>query len=120
MTAPLIFQAVTVAFVIYFAYMNSLWIKRDHAFRHWANALVAISCASYAGLTFGWNYGLAILFLARSLFDGSLSLFRGLSFDYVSPKPASRIDQVEKRVFGKDGYTPKIIYLTVAIILNFV
>lgn len=117
---PLLFQMIYAGWVIFFAYMNKLWIQSDSGFRHWANAIAHLSAAGFAGIHFGWQYGVAILFLVRALFDGTLSLFRGLSFDYVSPKPKSIVDQWEKKVFGMNGLLPKVIYLAIAIILNLI
>lgn len=115
---PVLFQAIYTGWVIFFAYMNKLWIAKNYPFRHWANAIAHLSAAGFAGFHFGWQYGVAVLFLVRVVFDGTLSLFRGLSFDYVSPKPASTVDRLEKRVFGRNGLLPKLLYLVIVILLN--
>ncbi len=116
---PILFQIIYAVWVVWFAYLNKQWIKEDAGFRHWANAISHLSAAIYAGLNWHWLYGIAILFLVRALFDGTLSLFRGLSFDYVSPRPLSKVDQFEKKIFGMNGMLPKIIYLSIVITLNY-
>ena len=115
---PVVFQIFYAAWTVWFAFLNKKWIETNAGFRHWANAISHLSAAGFAGFHWGWEYGLAILFIVRALFDGSLSLFRGLSFDYVSPKPSSIVDQFEKKVFRQNGLLPKLIYLAVAIVLN--
>jgi hypothetical protein len=49
------------------------------------------------------------------VFDTSLNSLRGLPLDYVAQKPKSIIDQIEKKVFGKNGILPKMVYLLIAI-----
>jgi hypothetical protein len=115
---PVLFQIIYTVWVVWFAYLNKLWIRNDAGFRHWANAIAHLSASVFVGLHWGWLYGFAILFEVRAIFDGTLSLFRGLSFDYVSPKPSSFFDKVEKKIFGMNGMLPKIIYISVAIAIN--
>jgi len=52
------------------------------------------------------------------IFDVTLNLLRGLPVDYVPAKPASIIDQVEKKLFNKNGLIPKIIYLGISVAAN--
>jgi hypothetical protein len=114
------FQIIYAVWTVWFAFLNKKWIETQSGFRHWANAISHLSAASFVALHFGFQHGVATLFMVRALFDGSLSMFRGLSFDYVSPRPRSLVDRFEKKVFGKNGMLPKLVYFTIAIILTFV
>jgi len=87
---------------------------------HWVNGLIHIAIAAGAFFVFDWKISLAILFQSRVVFDVALNLFRGLGIGYVSIKPASVIDRMEKKLFGSDGVTPKIVYLFTSVILNFI
>lgn len=100
------------------AKMDAKTISEGRAVKHWLNALIHITASLFAWIAFGWQIGLAILFISRVTFDIALNLFRKLPIDYVSSKPASVIDQLEKKVFGKNGILPKIVYLIIAIVLN--
>lgn len=115
---PVLFQILYAAWVVWFAYLNKQWIKYDAGFRHWANAISHISAASFAGVHWHWVYAITIFLLVRALFDGTLSLFRGLSFDYVSFRPKSWVDRQEKKVFGYNGMLPKLIYLSICVAIN--
>lgn len=115
---PVIFQIFYAVWTIWFAFLNKQWIKEGAGFRHWANAISHLSAATFAGVHWHWIYGVSVLFLVRAIFDGTLSLFRGFSFDYVSPRPASIVDRLEKWIFGMNGMLPKIIYLLIALGIN--
>jgi hypothetical protein len=95
-------------------------IESGKKINHWVNGLVHIAVSTGAFFVFDWKIALAILFQSRVVFDVALNLFRGLPIDYISAKPASLIDRMEKKVFGSNGILPKIIYLTISIILNFI
>jgi len=105
-------------FCVFFAHVNSEWIKNDRAIKHFWNGLIHVSSAVLGGYFFGWKLGLSVLIVARLVFDTALNLLRGLPLDYVSPKPKSIVDKVEKYLFKLDAFTPKIIYLALLICLQ--
>jgi len=87
---------------------------------HWVNGLIHCAIAAGAWYVFDWKIGIAILFESKTVFDTVLNLFRDLPIDYVSEKPASKLDQAEKFVFGKNFILAKSIYLIISVILNFI
>jgi hypothetical protein len=93
-------------------------ISEGKKVNHFLNGFIHLAVALVAVYIFDWKIGLAILFQSRVIFDVSLNLFRGLGIDYVSLNPASLVDRFEKKIFGTDGITPKIVYLFISIILN--
>jgi hypothetical protein len=115
---PLLFQFIYAVWVIWFAYLNKLWINSQSGFRHWANSISHICAAVFMWQHWHIKYSFALLFLVRAIFDGSLSLFRGLGFNYVSADPKSIIDRFEKRFFGMNGWLPKLIYLAICLLIN--
>jgi hypothetical protein len=82
-----------------------------HALNGLAHALVWLACWYF---TRDWWLVAALPFIGRVVFDTSLNSLRGLPLDYVAQKPKSIIDQIEKKVFGKNGILPKVIYLLIA------
>jgi len=96
-------------FVVWLAYDNAERIAQGKRIYHGLNGLLHLLAAAIV-LVHGWQYSVALLFLTRIVFDSSLNLFRNLSLGYVTPKPKSIIDKVEQAIFGRNGYTPKIIY----------
>ncbi|HEX7906220.1 MAG TPA: hypothetical protein VF487_20240 [Chitinophagaceae bacterium] len=112
-------QIAWLLFCLFFAYANYVVIEKvNERIRHGINGIFGVATSLYFGLAVYWLLGLSMLFIARLFFDSFLSLLRFQRINYVSLKPKSIIDQVEKFVFGMDGYTPKIIYLIVIIVLN--
>ena len=103
-------------FVVILAWDNGKRIGKDKKIKHWLNAICHLSMAGILYFV-DWKLSVALLCLVRVTFDISLNLFRGLPINYVSPKPASFIDKIEKKIFGPNGYTPKIIYLIIAVCL---
>ena len=103
-------------FVVILAWDNANRIDKDKTIKHWLNGLAHLSMAGILYFV-DWKLSVALLCLVRVTFDISLNLFRGLPINYVSPKPASGIDKIEKQIFGLNGYTPKIVYLIIAVIL---
>lgn len=103
-------------FVVILAWDNANRIDKDKTIKHWLNGLAHLSMAGILYFV-DWKLSVALLCLVRVTFDISLNLFRGLPINYVSPKPASGIDKIEKQIFGLNGYTPKIIYLIIAVCL---
>lgn len=106
-------------FCVGFAYANHGWIKIDLRIRHFVNGILHGAVAVWCYLTFGWASAVSALLIARICFDFALNLFRGLPLDYVPKNPKSIADKLEKWVFGNDGLTPKIIYLFLFIVINF-
>jgi hypothetical protein len=102
------------------AKMDAGLIMSGRPVKHWLNGLIHITVAIIAAFWFNWLIGVAVLLECRLMFDSALNTFRHYNIGYVPAKPASIIDQIEKKIFGKNGILPKIIYLTVAIILNFI
>lgn len=107
-------------FCILFALLNAKLIEGGKRIYHGLNGLLHLGVAIAGFYFFNWQTGLACLFIARVVFDWSLSLFRGLPLGYVSLNPKSIVDQVEKKVFGLNGISPKILYIIIIIILNFI
>jgi hypothetical protein len=106
-------------FCIVFAKLNAEWIEDGLKINHNLNALVHLALACAAGIFFEWYHLFTVLLTGRTVFDWSLSSFRNLGLDYVSPSPKSKIDKWEKWLFRNDGITPKLLYLlTVFVLMN--
>jgi hypothetical protein len=118
--AMLVFQIIYASFCIVLAYFNAYLIKKGKHIYHFWNGLLHIAAAVAGIYFFNWQTGFAILFIARVFFDWSLSIFRGLPLAYVSPKPLSKVDQIEKSIFGLNGILPKIIYIVFIVVLNII
>jgi len=118
-----------IPFCIFFAWLNAKWIAEGKTIRHGLNGLLHLSVAVLIGWLIKWQYGLCILFITRLFFDVALNLFRKLPVDYISPEVKSYtglmmdfrkgkvIDYVEYKLFGNNGYLPKIIYAMIIVIL---
>jgi hypothetical protein len=100
------------------SFVNAKVIKEDRHIFHPINGAGHILSAIAVGWFYGFWAGVCILLIARLFFDSLLSLSRGLPLDYVSDNPSSLLDRAEKRVFGEDGLTPKLLYLWTLILLN--
>ena len=98
------------------AYNNDL-IRDGKRIYHAINGAIHLTAAILIGYFTNWQYGLAVLFIARLVFDTSLNLFRGLGIGYVSPKPKSIVDRIEKWAFKNNGIVPKILYAFIIVIL---
>lgn len=61
----------------------------------------------------------ALLFTRQIFFDITLSLYRGLKWDYVTlvEKPGSVIDGFEKKIFGTNGKLKYGVYGIILILL---
>lgn len=106
-------------FCIAFAKMNAIWIKANKRIYHGINGAIHIAAAVAGWYFFGWQIGVSILFAARLVFDTALNLFRGLAIDYIPAKPKSIVDRIEKRLFRNDGLTPKLVYLSIIVLIQF-
>lgn len=108
---------------IVFAKINSNWTKKvdwnnGKRIKHFYNGLLHCAAAIVAWFIFHkWQAPLIILFLARLVFDTAYYLFMGHSIDYTTPTPKSIVDKIEQKVFGRDGFTPKIIYAFIIAVL---
>lgn len=109
---------VWVAFCLFFAYANYRVIEYvDGRIRHGINGVFGSVTALYFAIEESISTGIILLLIARLFFDSFLSYLRFGRINYVSPKPKSLIDKLEQMVFGKDGYLPKLIYLTVVVLM---
>lgn len=110
-----------IAFCILLAYANSIAIKEGRKIAHAANGFLHLVVATVSAIVF-WIPGFIIILCnSRVAFDSALNIFReDVRLNYVSPKPASWVDRIEKSVFGLDFYTPKIIYLCISAALNII
>lgn len=114
---------------ILFAKINADWIKEGKKIKHFWNGLLHCVVAALVGYFVNWKDGLAVLFIANVFFNVSLNLFRKLPADYISPEVKSYtglrmafqkgkvIDYLEYKLFGNNGYSPKILYCFIIIIL---
>lgn len=116
----IIYELLYIVACVIMAKINQVHIKQDKTIHHWMNGLIHITFASIAAFLFWWGCFFIILLNARTFFDGFLSYFRFGRFNYVSLKPKSWVDRLEKSVFGMDGYTPKIIYIFISVVLNLI
>ena len=114
----MIYPLLYIPFCVAFAWLNAVLIKKGYRIYHALNGLLHLTVAFLIGYFTRWEYGVATLFITLLVFDTALNLFRGLPIDYVSPKPKSIVDRLEKWVFGNDGITPKILYIIIAFVLN--
>jgi hypothetical protein len=107
-----------IAFCVVLAFINYEVIDSNKRVYHGLNgAAHLLAWAGIFAITHSWVLVAAMPFLARVVFDTSLNLMRDKPIDYVTAKPKSIVDKMEQKVFGKNGYAPKIIYLTIAITL---
>lgn len=105
-------------FCVWFAWLNSEWIKKGKKVKHFWNGLIHLFAAVLSLYFSGWQLAISVLLTARVAFDWALNLFRGLGLGYVPLTPKSIADKVEKAVFGLNGILPKIIYIIIVICLQ--
>ena len=106
-------------FVIWLAKDNANRIEQGKRIYHGLNGCLHLLAACLV-LPTGLINSISLLILTRVVFDLSLNSFRGLPFDYVTHKPKSIVDKIERKVFGKNGWMPKVIYVIAFITLNLV
>jgi hypothetical protein len=119
----LIPEIVYALFCIFWAYLNYIIIERlDDEVKHWFNGLMHLSVCIFSGFAIHFLAAITMLLIGRLFFDVSLNIFRmgWRNIGYVPRYPKSIIDKIEKKVFGKDGITPKIIYTALIALLNIV
>ena len=115
-------------FVVILAWDNAKRIGKDKKIKHWLNAICHLSMAGIL-YSVDWRLSAALLFLVKLVFDTALNLFRGEGIDYISPdikkitsfwmalRKGKFADYIEYKIFGNNGYTPKIVYLIIAVCL---
>jgi len=106
-----------IPFAIFRAWLDAKRIKDGKRIYHGVNGAITLACAGLVFWLADWKAALALLFITRVFFDTALNYFRGLPLDYVSLNPKSIVDRLEKKVFGLNGWTPKIIYLFIIVSL---
>lgn len=96
---------------IVLAFLDAHKIIKGKYIFHGLNALVFIGLLIIPYFIFH-NYWLigALLFNRLIFFNISLSLFRGLKWDYVSPSPKSVTDKLAKKIFGNNGKKMYAVY----------
>lgn len=104
-------------FCIVFAWFNAYLIKKEKRIYHGINGALHLIAAGVIGYFYGWQLGVATLFIVRVCFDWSLNLFRGLPLGYVSLNPKSIVDKIEKSIFRLNGILPKLVYIVIIILL---
>lgn len=104
-------------FVIWLAKDNAHRIEQGKRIYHGLNGGLHILAACLV-LPTGWINSLSLLLLTRVVFDMSLASFRDLPFDYVTHKPKSIVDKIERKIFGKNGWMPKLVYIILFICLQ--
>ena len=114
----LFFELTYIAFCIVFAAINAGLIKSGKRIYHGFNGSLHIAAALACGY-FWWRGGFFIILLnSRVFFDYFLNIFRGMPLGYVPLEPKSLVDKVEKKLFGRDAYLPKIVWLCISLVLN--
>lgn len=107
---------------ILLGFIDSRIIYRKKGIKHWMNGLIY---GALVGATYWWLYRdealVAALFLERLLFfQISLSLFRSLRWDYMTPDPKSVTDKIQNKVFGGHGLVMYCIYALLLIVTLFI
>lgn len=95
----MIFTILYQAFVIWLAYKNAEWSNPTESYKikHWLNGLCHLTAAGLIGWFFGWQYSVSLLLFTRVVFDASMNLFRHYGLGYISPRPESVLDKLEKK-----------------------
>ena len=87
-------------FAGFLAWWNYILIKNNQFknYLHTANGILHICASLTIGYYSEWNYGISSLLFTRVVFDTVLNILRHKGLGYVSPAPASKIDQIEKKI----------------------
>ena len=101
------------------AFIDAHKIIKSKAINHVLNAAVYIGLVAIPALLFKnyWFVG-ALLFNRLVFFNIALSLFRGKSWDYVSPMPTAITDRIARKIFDDHGVLMYAIYSILFIILT--
>ncbi len=106
---------------IILAYIDSKQFAKGKTISHILNGIeiTAVLTIPYFLFHNWWLIG-ALLFNRLLVFNITLSLFRGLKWDYITLEnpPKSIIDRVAKKIFGMNGKLMYSIYLLIFIILT--
>ena len=102
---------------IFLAQLDSRRIGDKKIIKHWLNGLVYLAMAAIPYWLFE-NYWLigALLFNRLLVFNISLSIFRGLKWDYVSKEPYPVTDRLAKSIFGMNGMLMYGVYMAIFIL----
>jgi len=92
-------------------------IKANKPIDHTFNALMYLGCCALCYLLFYpfsyikyLEFLLTAFIMRKVVFDISLNVRRGLSWDYISKTTTSKIDQVENQVFSYNGRFKYVVY----------
>lgn len=110
----LIFSVLNVAL----AFLDAHQILKGKWIKHGVNAGIYLGMLVVPYLLFhNILFIVALLFTRLIVFNITLSLFRGLKWDYVTPEnpPKSLIDRWAKKIFGMNG---KLMYGTYAVVFT--
>lgn len=99
------------------AFIDSRVIGKGRLVLHGLNALIYLATVAIPVWLFN-NYWLIGCLLAIRLvvFNIGLNLFRGFTWNYISPSPAAITDRIAKAVFGKRGTLMYLIYFVLLIL----
>lgn len=100
------------------AFIDSRLIGKGRRVLHGLNALIYLAMVYIPVWLFN-NYWLIGCMLATRLvvFNISLNLFRGFTWNYISPSPAAITDKLAKAIFGKRGTLMYFSYFVLLILL---
>jgi hypothetical protein len=118
MNFVLLYQVAYVGVAICLGVINGHLILKDKHPSHFLNGVMHITFAAIYGWLTWWPLSLCILLNTRVFFDAATNLTRKLSVDYVSPKPSSFVDKVEKKIFKNNGLLPKLTWLLISFTLT--
>lgn len=114
----LILEIIYAFFCIAFAKWNAVRFSKGKTVYHGVNGAIHIIKACICGWFFGICAGLAILCLARVVFDGALNWFRFKTFDYTPENPKSILDIIEKWFFKKKKILAMKVETALWVLLN--
>ena len=99
---------------IFLAQLDSRKIGEHKVIKHGLNGLVyaAILAVPYFLFHNLWLIG-ALLFNRLLVFNISLSVFRGLKWDYISHEPKAITDKIAKAIFRNNGMLMYGVYLLI-------
>jgi hypothetical protein len=85
-------------FAGFLAWWNYKRITNNKSINHFVNGALHIAASLLIGFFTQWNYAIANLFITRVVFDTVLNVLREKGLGYMSPEPASVVDQVESAI----------------------
>lgn len=103
-------------FCLFWAFVNYWQIEKiNETVRHGINGIFHLSTVIYFSIAIHPLVGAAMLFEGRLFFDVPLNIMRDgwRNIGYVPKNPKSIVDQLEQKVFGKNGIAPKVVYLVI-------